>query len=199
MTGCTRSRWKEHPISPKVSLLARENGATYDPQFSSYRTADVSDVPSDSPPGFTHTIASSDGAGVFVVGRGPNPAALLLHQSPPLRSTSWLPERPWSYQFQVSFYTRGRVVDVSAYGDEVRREALGLEQRREGLVVHQLVVPLLVLGAEPVVVAHVRAHAADARLGVARFGVPKNLPEELRSWPDILRDSGVRMRIMVKR
>jgi len=52
------------------------------PQCASYRGEEELDVPSLSPPGLTHTKASSSGSPVLVVGRTPKPVPMTLHQSP---------------------------------------------------------------------------------------------------------------------
>lgn len=52
------------------------------PQCASYRVAELSEVPSLSPPGFTQTKASTSASPVLVVGRTPKPVLMTLHQSP---------------------------------------------------------------------------------------------------------------------
>ena len=63
-------------------------------QVESNRGEELLLVPSDSPPGLTQTMESMKEEPVLVVGRVPNPAFLMLHQSPHwLRRFCW-PERP---------------------------------------------------------------------------------------------------------
>ena len=63
-------------------------------QVLSKRGEELFEVPSDSPPGLTQTMASMSELPVLVVGRVPKPAPLMLHQSPHCWRMFWTPERP---------------------------------------------------------------------------------------------------------
>lgn len=104
-----QSRQSHHPIhSQPTSLIGKHTWnqvpasgagckASLYPQWASYRVAELSEVPSLSPPGFTQTKASTSASPVLVVGRSPKPVLMTLHQSP---QACWpvgcLPLRPGS-------------------------------------------------------------------------------------------------------
>jgi hypothetical protein len=81
----------------RPSFIQNKGKTTYaTPQWVSYRGAEVSEVPSASPPGFTQTMASMSEDPVLRVGRMPKPAPLTLHHSPHSFRMFWRPDRPWS-------------------------------------------------------------------------------------------------------
>lgn len=106
------------------------------PQKLSYRVALVSLVPSDSPPGLTHTNASASSSPVLPVGRTPKPAPLTLHQSPPRNSQSAGSVRT-NGTFAVGLLTLSAEAGngiAAGVDDGVVGHAVLLQERREGAV-----------------------------------------------------------------
>lgn len=104
------------------------------PQKLSYRVALVSLVPSDSPPGLTHTNASASSSPVLPVGRTPKPAPLTLHQSPPGNSQPIMSRREGFLLELLTLSTEASNGVTAGVDDGVVGHAVLLEERREGAV-----------------------------------------------------------------
>ena len=76
-----REKGSNRYVRPHSHRYEKLTGLTKE-QVESNRGEELLLVPSDSPPGLTQTMESMNEEPVLVVGRVPNPAFLMLHQSP---------------------------------------------------------------------------------------------------------------------
>lgn len=122
------------PVFPTHKHASAGNLPSACPQKLSYRVALVSLVPSDSPPGLTHTNASASSSPVLPVGRTPKPAPLTLHQSPPGIDQATVCEIRIQYTGLLTLSTEASNSVATGVDDGMVGHAVLLQERREGAV-----------------------------------------------------------------